>query len=322
LQQDPNATPEEKAQAESGLAAYEKTKGYKKAVDDATKSDIEYTRVKEDLANREERIQNSLRSGAISEMDALRQTQLAREEAVASMGKFLTEQEKALAGQSKDSPEVIRVKQLREQLKTLEADSHLFAAKFESIFTENFSRSFSSFVTGAATAKEAFASFGRGVVSTIGEIVAKELSSQILTSILKPLGSTALGGLGSLASLFFADGGVMSGPGISAHSGTIVNTPTVFPFAKGTGLMGEAGPEAILPLKRDSYGKLGVSVDTQGQKAASSPTIIVNVQSSGKETPEEMGNKVAEAAMRAIAAEEAGKALRQNNYRNTTTRFG
>jgi lambda family phage tail tape measure protein len=40
--------------------------------------------------------------------------------------------------------------------------------------------------------------------------------------------------------------------------GGIVDRPTVFRFARGTGLMGEDGPEAIVPLKRMSSGKLGV----------------------------------------------------------------
>jgi phage-related minor tail protein len=38
----------------------------------------------------------------------------------------------------------------------------------------------------------------------------------------------------------------------------------LFPFAKGTGLMGEAGPEAIMPLKRGADGKLGVAANLDG----------------------------------------------------------
>ncbi len=55
-----------------------------------------------------------------------------------------------------------------------------------------------------------------------------------------------------------ANGGVYNSPGLSAYSGTVVNSPTLFPFASGMGLMGEAGPEAILPLERGSDGRLGV----------------------------------------------------------------
>ena len=43
-----------------------------------------------------------------------------------------------------------------------------------------------------------------------------------------------------------------------AFTNTIVNTPTLFPFANGIGLMGEAGPEAIMPLERGPDGSLGV----------------------------------------------------------------
>lgn len=62
-----------------------------------------------------------------------------------------------------------------------------------------------------------------------------------------------------------ANGNVFNNsPALSAYSGSIVSNPTVFPFAKGVGLMGEAGPEAILPLKRGSNGKLGVSMEGGG----------------------------------------------------------
>ena len=55
-----------------------------------------------------------------------------------------------------------------------------------------------------------------------------------------------------------AHGMVVSGPGISAYSGQVVDRPTVFPFARGVGLMGESGAEAILPLSRTTSGDLGV----------------------------------------------------------------
>jgi hypothetical protein len=44
-------------------------------------------------------------------------------------------------------------------------------------------------------------------------------------------------------------------------NGGIYNAPTIFPMADGMGLLGEAGPEAIMPLKRGRDGKLGVSMD-------------------------------------------------------------
>lgn len=57
-----------------------------------------------------------------------------------------------------------------------------------------------------------------------------------------------------------ANGNVFSGGNVIPFAtGGIVSRPTVFPMANGTGLMGEAGPEAIMPLKRGPDGKLGVS---------------------------------------------------------------
>lgn len=56
-----------------------------------------------------------------------------------------------------------------------------------------------------------------------------------------------------------ANGNVFSSPGLHAYANSVVGKPTFFPFANGIGLMGEAGPEAIMPLRRGSDGRLGVS---------------------------------------------------------------
>ena len=44
-------------------------------------------------------------------------------------------------------------------------------------------------------------------------------------------------------------------------AGGVVRGPVTFPMRGGTGLMGEAGPEAIMPLSRGSDGKLGVRAE-------------------------------------------------------------
>ena len=85
-----------------------------------------------------------------------------------------------------------------------------------------------------------------------------------------------------------ANGGVYSGPGISSYSSSVVSKPTLFPFAKGTGLMGEAGPEAIMPLTRGANGKLGVqAIGGGGASAGSGVTnITVNVAKDGSTSVE------------------------------------
>lgn len=64
-----------------------------------------------------------------------------------------------------------------------------------------------------------------------------------------------------LVSLFSANGNAFGPSGVKMFAkGGVVDSPTLFNYSGGTGMMGEAGPEAIMPLKRNSQGKLGVQV--------------------------------------------------------------
>ncbi|EDR2497630.1 phage tail tape measure protein [Salmonella enterica subsp. enterica] len=75
-------------------------------------------------------------------------------------------------------------------------------------------------------------------------------------------GSTPSGAYNSAASglQLNAKGGAYASASLSAYSNSIVSSPTYFAFAKGAGLMGEAVPEAIMPLTRSADGSLGVRV--------------------------------------------------------------
>ncbi|OZS72176.1 phage tail tape measure protein [Providencia rettgeri] len=105
-----------------------------------------------------------------------------------------------------------------------------------------------------------------------------------------------------------ANGGVYNTPGLSAYSGQIVSKPTLFPFARGAGLMGEAGPEAILPLRRGIDGKLGVIAANTKQNSGdfyqTNHVTIQNDGSNGEIGPQalkavyEVGKKGAEDYMR------------------------
>jgi len=90
------------------------------------------------------------------------------------------------------------------------------------------------------------------------EDLAKQLLQMVLYAQLAKSLPGVFGGGGIIPLVPNAKGGVYSGAGIGGHSGSVVSSPTVFAFAKGAGLMGEAGPEAILPLARGGDGKLGV----------------------------------------------------------------
>ncbi|WP_272683123.1 phage tail tape measure protein [Providencia sp. PROV140] len=92
--------------------------------------------------------------------------------------------------------------------------------------------------------------------------VQKVLTNMALVQSMKAAGGYFGGGFGSFISSIVpnAKGGVYDSPGLSSYSGQVVSSPTLFAFAKGAGLMGEAGPEAIMPLTRGSDGSLGVRV--------------------------------------------------------------
>lgn len=82
---------------------------------------------------------------------------------------------------------------------------------------------------------------------------------------------------------FNAKGGVYASESLSAFSNGIVRNPTMFAFAKGAGVMGEAGPEAIMPLTRAPDGSLGVrSVGGAGaQGGSSAPQVYITIDGNG-----------------------------------------
>lgn len=74
----------------------------------------------------------------------------------------------------------------------------------------------------------------------------------------------------------WAKGGVFDSPSLSAYSNQIHDTPKLFEFAKGAGVFGEAGPEAIMPLKRGPDGRLGVSTHGGGGTGDVTVNVINN----------------------------------------------
>lgn len=173
-----------------------------------------------------------------------------------------------------------------------------------------------------------------GFIDMLRKMVAEAAAAKIFDALLGTRNSKGqntgglldklFSGLGSASTtaIVAADGGVFSGKGISGYSGSVVSSPTVFPFANGTGLMGEAGPEAVLPLKRTPSGALGVQ--TSGNKSSGDTinNVTINVQAAKGDSPTDTGNKAAEAFMRSIAKQEITSANRPGNQLNRTTTFG
>jgi hypothetical protein len=105
-----------------------------------------------------------------------------------------------------------------------------------------------------------------------------------------------------------ANGGVYNSPSLSAFSGSVVSSPTMFAFANGAGLMGEAGAEGIFPLKRGKDGKLGVEASGAGAGNVEY-NVQVSVDATGgsvqgnNEKANDLGRQI-ESAVRAVLLNE------------------
>ena len=125
-----------------------------------------------------------------------------------------------------------------------------FSKSVNNSIASNLSDGFTDIITGAKDAKEAFGDMARSMLNDLIRITTQWL---IITT-LKQFGMT------------FEKGGVFSGGNVTPFaSGGVVTSPTFFPMANGSvGLMGEAGPEAVMPLTRLNNGKLGVEAEGNG----------------------------------------------------------
>lgn len=157
--------------------------------------------------------------------------------------------------------------------------------------------------TFATTGKFNFSSFATSVIADLIKIQTRMAASSLL-SYLFGIGMSAAGaaaggaasgsggatgdmGMGTGWQNYVpnAKGGVYASPSLSAFSGQIVDRPTTFAFAKGAGLMGEAGPEAIMPLKRGADGSLGVRMAGANQQVVSAaPQVTIHIDGSGNAT--------------------------------------
>lgn len=176
---------------------------------------------------------------------------------------------------------------------------------------------------------DAFAQAGANALNSIADkalsLAADGIFDMIFRAFTSSFGGGGFGSLGNGIGGGASFGGVLSflasakgnafsnAPGLSAYSSTIVTRPTVFPFARGAGLMGEAGPEAIMPLKRTASGALGVQVANQNQGNDNWPLVQVIDQRAGGEAirAERTTGPNGEKAVRLIVRDEVQEARRR-----------
>lgn len=170
------------------------------------------------------------------------------------------------------------------------------AGMTENVFTNAFNGMADSVANFSVTGKGSFRSLTVSILADLAKMEARIAASKLLGSVLGMFGfgasaggSTPSGAYSSAALSVIpnADGGVYRSAGLSQYSGSIVNRPTFFAFARGAAVMGEAGPEAILPLRRGTDGKLGVVAAGSGGMAMFAPQYHIAISNTGPElTPQ------------------------------------
>lgn len=129
-------------------------------------------------------------------------------------------------------------------------------------------RAFDGLVLDGVRLSDALKGVAQSIVDTVANIA--------LAPVQNALGGALANGLNSALSGVFAfekGAGFAQGRVMPFARGGIVSSPTVFPMRGATGLMGEAGPEAIMPLMRGADGRLGV----QGAGGGRAVNVVVNV---------------------------------------------
>ncbi|CUW22524.1 Uncharacterised protein [Serratia grimesii] len=175
-----------------------------------------------------------------------------------------------------------------------------------------------------------FSSITQSVVQQLIDMAMQALLTKTILSTFMSIGGGLMGGAASAGAgaagsgamgmstgwqgyVPNAKGGVYASPSLSAYSGQVVNNPTLFAFAKGAGVMGEAGPEAIMPLKRGADGSLGVRAMGGGQQAAAAPNVYITIESGGNVgTQADPGWGEFGKQMGSIAAQESQKVINRN----------
>lgn len=181
------------------------------------------------------------------------------------------------------------------------------AKQVKDALTGAFNAASDALVDFVTTGQFNFSNFATSILKDLARIA---IQKSILGPIAQGIGSFFGGGATPVAQAFpiaSANGNVFAGGSLQAFAdGGVVGRPTMFPMANGgTGLMGEAGPEAIMPLSRDASGKLGVR--SAGGSGGDQYNISVSVASDGatstkgnSQSGEQLGRAIAGAVRQEI----------------------
>ncbi len=159
-------------------------------------------------------------------------------------------------------------------------------------------RAFDGLVFDGLKLSDALKMVAKSMIDTVYNVAMKPVQGAVGGLVAQGL-SSLLGGLMPFAQ----GGGFAQGRVMPFAEGGVVAQPTMFPMRGGTGLMGEAGPEAIMPLARGADGRLGVQAAGGGRAV----TVVMNIS-----TPDVQGfarsqSQIAAQAQRALSRGQRNK---------------
>ena len=161
--------------------------------------------------------------------------------------------------QEKELENILRLTEAEKERQAVIEEAQADRLALENSITQAMETGFMAMIDGTMSVKDAFKSMAAAIIKELIQVMVVQKAVAGLQMI--------FGGGGGLfgGASWSANGDVVGSSGIQAYAdGGVVNSPTMFKHGGGLGVMGEAGPEAIMPLSRGSNGKLGVQMEGGG----------------------------------------------------------
>ncbi|MBS0371243.1 MAG: phage tail tape measure protein [Proteobacteria bacterium] len=256
------------------------------------------------LSSREQSISAQIQAGTLGQGEGERQLQDIRQKTLEQLREQRDLQLKILGDMSEGSPLHAQAVQALDEynaaIANVTASQQKFRQQIEDQAVSSLGGFFDDLIEGAKSFKDAFLDMVRSFVAGVAKMIAQELALRAVRGIFSMFGggggqaayegAMAAGAFNAKGNAFdssglraFARGAVFPAIAAFAAGGAFTNqvvaSPTLFAFGKGgqLGVMGEAGPEAIMPLERGPNGKLGVQA--HGAGGAPQSIKVINVWS-------------------------------------------